>query len=289
MAKLPFSDKSIKDIMIRNDIVEVNAAPRPYLGMSSIGDPCMRKLWYSLHWVSPKSHPPRVARIFERGHWEEHRIIRDLKVMGIECFRRDKDGNKIEIFGHIDEEQEEIVGFAGHALGHNDGRALGIPDAPKAEHLLEFKTANDKSFKEFVKKGVEEKDIVYYSQMQKYMGHLGLTRALFIVTNKNDESRYVERVPFRKGFYEDLCAKEQHIIMSEMPLDKIGGPTWYQCKFCDHYGVCHNGDAPQRNCRTCDSSDMLNGGKWGCSFEERDLSTDEQRAGCQMWKKGWGL
>lgn len=289
MALIPKNDNTIREVMAKRDRSGIVQNARSYLGMSSIGHSCMRHLWYSFHWVSAKVINPRVKRIFERGDWEEQRLVRDLKEIGVECFRRDTAGKKIEIFGLVGEEQEEIIGFAGHAKGHTDGRCINVPDAPKTEHLSEFKTANDKNFKKFVKFGVEDAHPVYYAQVQRYMRAMKLTRALFIVTNKNDEYRYPERIPFRKGFADDLAKKEQHIIMSYMPLDKIGSPTWFECKWCDNNEVCHNGAQPLRNCRTCDKSDLENEGVWSCSYTEKNLSIDEQRAGCSAWKVGWGL
>lgn len=289
MVMLPTNTRSIRDVMAKYDSESVKGKQRTYLGMSSLGNPCMRDLWYGFHWCVEKFTERRVQRIFDRGDWEEHRIIRDLKAVGVECFRRDKDGNKIEIFGHKDEKQEEYVGFAGHAKGHNDGRALNIPDAPTTEHNLEFKTANDKNFKKYPKLGVEEANPVYYAQSQRYMHEQKLTRTLFCITNKDNESRYWERIPYRKEFALDLVRKEQHIIMSDSPLERIGGRTWHECKYCKSFGICHDNDAPAINCRTCDHSDIENDGIWSCSYKEQKLSVDEQRAGCKYWKIGWGL
>lgn len=295
MAKIPGFDNTIADIMAQYDAEEViDVKPRPYLGMSSIGKKCMRAPWYGFHWAHPKKTSRRGKRIFERGDIEEARIIRDLKAIGVECFIRDGNGNKIEITGAIGEKQEELIGFARHAKGHIDGRCAKVPDAPKAEHLAEFKTANDKNFKEFKVKGVEEMSPAYYGQLQRYMHATQktdhpLNRALFCVTNKNDESRHWERVPYRKDYALELIKKEQYIIMSEEPLAKIGGATWYECKWCDAYDVCQKGAPPQQNCRTCDHSDIENDGKWSCSYEEKELSYKDQLVGCKMWTKGWGL
>jgi hypothetical protein len=290
VALLPNNENTIAHKLQEHDIAPVEVIDRrPYLGMSGIGHSCMRHLWYQFHWVSPKYVSNRMERLFNRGHWEEHRIIASLKSVGVECFRRDKDGNKIEIFGHIGEEQEEIIGFAGHSAGHNDGRGLGIPEAPKTEHLLEFKTANDKNFKLFAKDGVEKTSPKYFAQMQRYMKGLGLTRALFIVRNKNDESTYPERVVYDEKYADELVRKEQNVIMADMPPERIGGATWYECKMCDDFGVCHTGWDIKQNCRTCDKSDIENNGVWTCSYKDDNLSKEEQQHGCQVWKKGWGL
>lgn len=287
MVAIPINEKTLEHLI---ESVIIEQKPRPYLGMSSLGGPCARALWYGLHWVSVKPIPARVSRIFERGDWEEHRIVRDLKAAGVECFRRDAEGNKIEITGAINEEQEELIGFAGHAKGHPDGRCVGLPEAPVAEHLLEFKSANDKNFQKFVKLGVKSANPTYYGQTQRYMKKMKLKRTLFVVTNKNDESRYYERIILDDDYAASLEEKEQHIIMSDSPLDKIGGPTWWECKFCDHKPVCHHGEVPLRNCRTCDHSDMENDGKWTCGANGgKELSINEQRDGCNFHRIGWGL
>lgn len=290
MAKLPVNEHNILNVSLKYDSEEIiEPIKRGYLGMSSIGHSCMRHLWYGFHFASPRILTRRVKRIFSRGDLEEARIITDFTNMGMRFFIRDKDNNEIPITGKVGEKQEEIVGFAGHAKGHVDGRCVGVPGAEKTEHLCEFKTANDKSFKLFVKNGCEKTSPGYYAQQQRYMHALKLTRSLFVVTNKNDESRYPERVYYDKRFSEELVAKEQHIILSETPPDKIGGPSWFECKYCSDRNVCHLGDAPQRNCRTCEHSDIENGGKWTCGYHEKELNIDEQIHGCDMWSKGWGL
>ena len=288
MVSIPVNRHTTKNLIEEKG--ETKSKPRPYLGMSSTNAACARSLWYGFHWVSSKIIPARIIRIFERGDWEEQRIIRDLKSIGVECFRRDSDGNKIEIFGLPEEEQEEIIGFAGHCKGHNDGRGLNIPEAPKTEHLLEFKSANDKNFKKFVKLGVEKAHPVYYGQVQRYMKGFGLTRTLFVVTNKNDEERYYERIKYDKEFASELERREQHIILSPVPLEKLSqDPTWFECKFCNNIGPCHYGESPNLNCRTCDHSDLIDGGKWVCSIDESEISIAKQRVGCDLHRIGWGL
>lgn len=286
MAVIP---KPITTLSLLNE-GETEGLGRPYLGMSSIGSDCMRKLWYSFHWCSKNKHSARINRIFRDGHDAEEKIINDLKSIGYFVFKVMPDGSEVEMTGKVGEEQEEIVGFAGHALGHPDGRVRGVIEAPKTDHLLELKTANDKRFKAMREKGIQKSDPVYYAQCQKYMGKLRLTRTLFVAFNKNDGDYYVERIKFDLDFFEELEEKERNIIMSDAPLKKEFSPTWFSCKMCNHSEVCHYGGKPEVNCRTCDYSDIEGDGVWTCQYNKsKPLSVDEQRVGCSHHKVGWGL
>lgn len=262
---------------------------RPYLGMSGLGSDCMRSLWYGFHWCSKKEISARTNRIFRDGHNAEATIISDLKAIGYEVFRLLPDGSEVEMTGALDEEQEEMIGAAGHVKGHNDGRVRGVVEAPKTVHLLEMKTANDKRFKEMKTKGIQQSDPTYYSQCQMYMGELALTRTLFIAKNKNDGSYYVERIKFDQEHYDMLKAKAWSIITSDAPPKKEFSPTWFKCKYCSHYDMCHFGKEPEKNCRTCDYSDIEDNGKWSCQKNKKDLSVEDQQKGCKSYKKGWGL
>ena len=60
-----------------------------------------------------------------------------------------------------------------------DSALLGLPEAPKTWHVGEFKTHNQKSFDDLVKRGVEKAKPMHWDQMQAYMGLTGMERALF--------------------------------------------------------------------------------------------------------------
>lgn len=243
---------------------------RPYLGCSQIGHECMRYLWLSFRWCFEDDVSARLKRLFLRGHREEPEIIKELEQIGIRCY----------------DDQAECTFVNGHMSGHCDGKAIGVIEAPKTEHLLEFKAMNDRNFKDIRKKGVKDSKPIYYAQMQVYMLGLKLTRALFIVVNKNDDSYYVERVYFDKGYAEDLVRKGRYIITSEKPdpIQKPFGPTWYQCKWCGAKPVCMDGVMPLKTCRTCKRVDILDGGKWACNLYSIELSTSQQRKACDKYE-----
>ncbi len=57
---------------------------RTHLGASEIGGKCARQAWYSFRWFGGKDFEGRMLRLFQRGHDEEHRIIRWLRAAGCE-------------------------------------------------------------------------------------------------------------------------------------------------------------------------------------------------------------
>lgn len=223
--------------------------PSPYLGMSSSGEECLRKRFYGFHWCALKKHSALKERTFNLGHEFEKIIIQQLKDAGMEVFRRDKNGEKIELKGHKKEKQEEVIGFAGHEKGHSDGRTLGVIEAPKTEHLLEIKTMQQKYFLPLVKKGVREAKPEYYDQMQRYMKAKKLTRALFITINKNTSESHIERVDFNPTRAEILCKQAQSVIMSTEPPARGYPAGFYKCGYCSYKEICRENEVPLRNYR----------------------------------------
>ena len=214
-----------------------NSPPRPHLGASQIGAQCERALWYSYHHCKLPNFSGRMLRLFESGFREESRIIMNLRSAGLQVWDRGDDGNQIrfEMFG-------------GKFAGSIDGMVLGIPEAPKTEHLLEIKTANDKSFKQMLKNGVEHSKHQHYCQMQVYMGALDLKRALYIVVNKNTDEIYTERCEFHKPTYDLLINKAERIVTSDAPLERFES---FECKWCEYQKICNWEEMPRVCCRTC--------------------------------------
>lgn len=291
MAKIDFKTNTTQ-FTIENAPPEKQENTRGYLGMSGLGGSCTRKTWLGWRFASPKIIDPRSKRIFERGDLEEKRIITDLKKFGMEVFRRDDCGNKFELTGEVGEEQEHLVGFAGHAAGHPDGRVIGVIEAPKTEHLLEIKTMNDARWKKCEKDGVKVSDPTYYSQVNRYMERMDLRRCLFISTNKNDERRLYERIKFDQEESEKLIRLEQDIITSDVPHGQKFKRSWFECrnpKFsCAHFDVCHNDKAPVKTCRSCEHVDLATEGKWLCGLNnDKDLTLAEQLKACPSYKRSF--
>ncbi len=247
---------------------------RRYLGCSAIGEECERKLWYSFHWVDRSQWEPRMVRLLSRGHTEEALLNGYLRDAGIEVHDVDEDTG----------EQWEFSACGGHLLGHADGFVRNLPDSDEW-HLLEEKTANQKSFDRTKKLGVQVDKPMHYSQMQIYMYLADLQFAAYLVVNKNTDELYFERVPANKTHAELLLAKAERIIASSEPPERMtDDPTFFKCSWCEYKELCHYSDrTPQTNCRTCAHSTPLTDGdaRWLCEKHQKDLTIPQQKEGCE--------
>lgn len=269
MVEIPKSDSNLNVIMnVGQD--ESPQTPSRFIPYSAIGNKCGRAIQYSWHWASSGFINKRTKRIFDLGNALEAMIVADLEAHGMIVTRQ----------------QENVFGFAGVWKGKIDGVITKVPGAPVVEHLLEIKTMNDKNFKAIVKEGLKKSKPGYYAQIQSYMKKLNLTRALLVCYNKNDSSYYLERIKADYEYQEELSHKETIIATSESLLPKIGNgsPSWYECKFCNNWGVCWGEVEINHNCRTCEHSDVHNDNRWHCNFHGKDLDYDEQAKGCSHFK-----
>jgi hypothetical protein len=242
--------------------------PRPYLGMSMLGEECPRYIWYYFRWAFKEQVPPRIQRIFDRGHLEEARVIKDLRDAGFA----------------VDNAQEEMR-VGPYIRGHCDGVVSGIPDSSKP-HVLEIKAVKDSTFSEYRKKGLEKSNMVYWCQVHLYTHFMKLDRALFIATNKDTEERYYERVRLDKHLVSFLVDRAEDIIVSDAPPKRIKeDPSWYACKFCNAREVCHYGAKPERNCRTCTHcrvTDPRGKDVWYCALYGKP-NEDMHEEGCSRY------
>lgn len=273
MAPLPQDPNSTLRTIER--AVEVEAAHgkpfRSHLGASLIGNQCDRALWLGFRWATMVQHEGRILRLFQRGDREENVFSELLGKIGVTVYQGDDSG------------QFRISDHGGHFGGSMDGAGLGIPEAPKTWHLLEYKTHNDKSFKKLVKDGVAKAKPEHYVQMQVYMRKGGLTRALYCAVNKNDDTLYFERVKLEPQRADAYIARAGQIIASDrMPVGISTDPAWFECKFCDHQAVCHKNAIPVPNCRTClhSTPEMDGDGRWTCDHHKCDLTDADQLNGC---------
>jgi len=180
-------------------------------------------------------------------------------------------------------EQDDIFGYKRHFVAHPDGFAKGILEAPETEHLLEFKTMSEKNFIVLQGKGVEKAQPKHYAQMQIQMHLTGLTRAFYLVVNKNNDELYAERVYYNKDYAEALQKKIEMIIDIDRPPEP--NVSW-TCRWCDMRGLCdpekypEAKQMPQLNCRTCVFSTPAEGGTWQCSKFNGDIPKEFQLKGC---------
>lgn len=243
---------------------------RSHLGASSIGKDCPRALWYGFRWSKVHKHIGRTILLFNRGHLEEPRFVSLLEMIGCKVWQVDKKGNQYRTSWH-----------GGHYGSAIDAVVANCPDMPGVPVMGEFKTSNTKGFKEMVKSGVRESKPVHYVQMQQYMKYYKMQWTLYMMVCKETDELYCEMVEFEEYVADQFIDRASNIIFSTHPPRPIAtSPGSWNCKFCDEKEVCHNGETPARNCRTCRFSRPEPDGTWKCLNFELILTKE-----MQLWKK----
>ena len=267
--KIPEPDNSITALIDKYHESK-QEGPRPHLGASMLGHPCDRWLWLSFRWAVQEKFPGRILRLFRRGQMEEATIVSDMRAIGL------------DVRGTTGAQQR--VSFGAHVSGSLDGIIeRGVPEAPKARHVVEFKTHSKKSFDDLEKHGVEKSKPQHFGQMQVYMHGTEIDRALYVAVCKDDDRIYTERVKYDKAVAEKLVERGQRIALSDrMPEPISSDPSWYQCKFCPAYAFCHETHMTQHaNCRTCAHSTAKQDSTWRCERHDADgIPVEFQRQAC---------
>ena len=257
--------------------------PRTYLGASQIGAECERSLWYSFRHCGGEEFSGRMLRLFETGDLAEFRFVDELKGIGCTIHEVDPQTGK----------QFEVKDLGGHFSGHMDGAGVGIPEAPQAWHVLEFKTHNAKSFAKLKNHGVKKSKPQHYAQMAVYMKLTGMKRALYLAANKDTDELYSERLRWEEGVAEDadrLMERAKRIIEATAPPSRISDAAdSFACKWCSYKNLCHGlgegGAVPcGSGCRTCvhATPEMDGDGRWTCNQtgSKVQITIEKQALGC---------
>lgn len=243
---------------------------RPHLGASLLGHPCERYLWLSFRWAVREHFSGRMLRLFDRGKREEAVFVKLLRNIGVVIHSTDADADGKQVY----------VSVAPHVGGSLDGIIeSGVPEAPKARHIAEFKTHNKKSFDELEKKGVFEAKRRHWCQMQVYMAGTGIDRALYVAVCKDDDRLYTERVEYNAAIAKHIIERGARIALADKAPPPVStDASWYQCKICGYYDFCHGEHLTREvNCRTCALSTPRADGTWFCEYWQQALTTDNQR------------
>ena len=250
---------------------EKQTGGRPHLGASIIGKDCDRAIWFDFHWVTEGNFSGRILRLFETGHMAEPRFVKNLRSVGVSVDEVDPNTGK----------QFSITDHGGHFQGSLDGLAIGLHENPDEWHVVEFKTHGHKSFAKLVSEGVIESKPQHYAQMQIYMHYFKVQNAYYMAVCKDSDDLYGEIVPYNEQYAEVMIKKAKRIIDAAQPPEKISqNPSWFVCKFCDHWDVCHGNKIPKRHCRTCAFSTPKDDGSWHCEKYDNTLTIEAQREGC---------
>lgn len=265
---------------------------------SSLGDECVARLWLKFRWTARAQKPGRINRLFNRGGGREDYFTALLRRDGWEVrdyaqrlvWKQDTNtylavdweapipANFQDVHQepfHISEckrrdkwmlKQWRMVQFNGHVSGYSDGRARHPVYTDGQWIGVEYKTYNTKRFVETASKGVKAVDYEYYVQVVTYLKEFDLPWCLFLAENKNDDDIYPE-VILRDDATAEHRMKIAHTVITSptMPAKFAQSPAHHVCKFCDWVDVCHNGKAPEINCRSCRFAEATEGGKFKCN------------------------
>lgn len=238
------------------------------INVGDAAEECDRRLYYNLHWVTPpETKKGRMLRLLQTGNLEEPRFEADLLNAGVNFYGA----------------QDKMRLVAGHVRGKRDGAGIGFLEAPSTEHLCEFKTAKAADWRAIVKHGVLKAKPNHYGQCQLGMHAFGLTRAFYLVKNKDTEELHSERIHYDAEYCLKLLAKLERIIRATtIPARIADDPEAFACKFCKHKPICHHGEMPRTNCRTCmfSTAEMTGDAHWSCARWAKPLNFDEQKEGC---------
>lgn len=251
--------------------------PRTHLGASIIGNDCARYGWNTFRWLKFEQFSGRMYRLFNRGHEEEARFVRWLEGIGFE----------VQEIDPVTKKQFRIEGAKGHFGGSLDSKAKPPARYGLAQDLIflgEFKTHNEKSFTKLAGpkltaaemkagkmrrggQGVAKSKPQHFSQMSSYGRAYNYHFGLYCAVNKDTDELYFEVVQLDFSRADDLFRKAEAIIFSQTPPPKIAETeTFFECKYCDFAGICHRGEVPVKNCRSCRHATPIEGAQWHCAL-----------------------
>lgn len=269
---------------LRNEINDESAAASPpkfswRIQPSALGDDCVALLWFKFRWVAKKQVEGRMARLFQRGHDEEAKLVALLQrngwvVKDVDPARADKDIK-----------QWNVRDFSGHLSAYLDAKLSHEVKTNGVEILGEFKTFNTKRFKAWREKGVKISDPKYYTQACLYMFYQDLPWCLMIGVNKDDDDIDFEVILRDDAAARDAIRKGETIINSQSRPPRIAeNPAFFKCKTCDFQAVCHYNAPVLKNCRSCEFAMPVEGGEWFCSHPQNGLNIPKEviPEGCHL-------
>jgi hypothetical protein len=217
--------------LIRNARTETR---RTYVGASSIGGGCERRIQYEYMQTPPDSDyvpDPRTQRIFARGHIMETLAIKWLRDAAYDLRTEKPDGGQF--------------GFRtanGKFAGHCDGVIMSGPGI-SGPCVWEHKALGSKSWKAIEKHGVVKAKPEYADQVALYQAYMDLTApALFMATCADDMMIYLELVDFDQPRAQAASDRAVAIIQDTearaLRPRASDDPDFWLCKGCQFKGRC---------------------------------------------------
>lgn len=251
----------------------------PYMGASSIGEHCERKVW--LNWRMAKQEVFTAEQLyrFDDGFHTESVMANRLAMAGI----------KVKAVDPNTGYQFAISAVDSHLRGRIDGLIEGLIQSPKTLHVWECKAANEKKVAELVKAKAEhgEKnalkawDSTYYAQACLYMHFMDVTRHYLTVSSPGARTTVSVRTNADTEYAKMLIEKATRVKNAQdLPEGISTDATSFKCKMCNFYELCHQNKVASVNCRTCAHASPVADGEWHCEKYNRNVPQNFQVTGC---------
>jgi len=280
MAKIPKIIKFDETLMKVDKKLEEKQrleGPRNYLGMSQIGEECWRKLFYSFRGCKKREIAASGIKAIEDGFKQEDIMAERLRLLSyIELHTMDPNNPK------------EQIGFKtllDHFRGHCDGMIKYIKEAPQSWHVWENKSVNEIKFKKMLKfreelgekNALREWDEIYYAQAQLYMHCATVERHYLTIQTPGGRAYLSVRTNYNAKQAEALIEKAKVIIFDNfsIPAKLSEKREFYKCKWCEFQEICHDGDFPEVNCKTCKFSEPTKNGLRLCHKKNETLDNNK--------------
>lgn len=293
---------------------------RNHLGASELGEPCWRKLWYGFRWAKQEVFDGRMMRLFNVGHSAEPRFVTYLRGIGFEVkefepsilhyhpesgsyFRKPEfdpgDGLCEDVTGlpyHEEEADKQGCGpkqfrISG-AMGHYGGSLDGMCKAPARYELsediilsLSFKTNNTGSgYAKVATEALQKSKPKHWAQECQYGYKTGIRYCIYMIENKNDSDITFKVIELDWNYGKQLEDKATQIIKAKEPPPRISeNPALQACQWCHLKKICHEGERPEKNCRSCRNAVPVENAEWFCSAHNSNIPPEFIKKGCEQW------
>ena len=187
--------------------------------------------------------------------------------------------------------QYRISDVGGHFGGSLDGICI-LPERYGITEpiLLEFKTnGTGAGFNKLGSHGMPIAKPQHFAQTSVY-GFKGVNGTqfryvLYLNICKNDDAIHCEIVKLNHTLGAQIIEKAERIITSQTPPARISdNPTFMACSWCAQKEICHQGAAPEVNCRSCVHAFPRDNAQWFCEVHNDNIPKDFISQACPQYK-----
>jgi hypothetical protein len=231
---LDFNRKHLAEAPISiaiNELIEAAEPPeentRQYLGASSIGSECLRRI--QLDWWIDPEHLSRTRDIFRRGSLIEELSRQHFIRAGFKFAPTDKLG---------------FCAAGGLFRGHADGILVDGPPAISYPAIWEHKCINARGWRALERDGLAKVYPGYQAQCLLYMAYLDVAAnpAIFTAVNSDSMERLHLLVEFNATLAQLWSDRAVAVIKATQANELLprgyDDPTDWRCRMCSHAKRC---------------------------------------------------